>query len=73
MRRAKKDKGVRKNINVKVFSDINVTLNFDGKSQTINIVVCVIAVLMVAALLVTLNSYSETLKQLSSFLSDFGS
>ena len=68
MRRAKDEKR-----SVNIFSNIHVTLNFNGKSKTGTVVICAIAIVLAAKLLAMSFSDTDTLMQwLSSFLSALG-
>lgn len=66
MKRANKKDGV----NVNVFSNINITLNLDGKSLVNAIVACVLATALAAKLLTMSSSeVSELMQAFSSLIS----
>lgn len=66
MKRANKKDGV----NVNILSNINITLNLDGKSLVNTIVACVLAVALAAKLLTMSSSeVSELMQAFSSLIS----
>lgn len=64
MKRANKEK----NVSVNIFSNINVTFNFDGKSLSNAIVACVLAFALAAKLLTMSSSEVSDLMQVISSL-----